>query len=166
LNITIGSRRQGLRDDHEARLLAAYEQLLERLLIRIVERCDPRVAWPQRIRDGLESLLAELAAQPEMARAVVCAFPSIQPTAYLRYLDFLRELAPLLKEGRSFSEAGEELPPETEMLAVASAGSLISAEIEAGRAQLLPALLPSILFSVLVPFVGPEAAMVAMRGPA
>jgi len=58
---------------------------------------------------------------------------------------------------------GVELPREVEMFAVGAAEAIIFEEIEAGRAAQLPVLAPAILFSVLVPFVGPEAASAEME---
>jgi hypothetical protein len=49
------------------------------------------------------------------------------------------------------------------MLAVGAAEAIVFEEIEAGRAAQLPALAPAILFSVLVPFLGPEAASAEMQ---
>jgi hypothetical protein len=50
-----------------------------------------------------------------------------------------------------------------EMLAVGAAEAIIFEEVEAGRAAQLPGLGPAILFSVLVPFLGPERASVEME---
>ena len=49
------------------------------------------------------------------------------------------------------------------MLAVGAAEAIVFEEIEAGRAAQLPALAPAILFSLLVPFLGPEAASAEMQ---
>jgi hypothetical protein len=61
---------------------------------------------------------------------------------------------------------GAELPAEMELFAVGAAETILFEEIEAGRAAQLPALTPAILFSLLVPFLGPEAASAEMRGRA
>jgi AcrR family transcriptional regulator len=140
----------------DACLLAAYERLLERLLERVAGRCSLEGAWPQRIRAGLEVLLDELASQPEMARVVVRSFPAVQSPAYKVYLNFLGALVPFFEEGRSYS--GAELPREIETLAVGSAATIVFAEIEAGDVERLPSLMAPILYSILVPFLGPEEA--------
>lgn len=149
--------------DKDACLFAAYEQLTDRLIGRTVERCDPRAPWPERIRGGLETILEELAARPAMTLAMTRAFPAIRPSAYRRYVELLEAFAPFLKEGRDFVEAEEELPGEVEMLAVGAAEAIVFDEIEAGRTAQLPAMLPAILFSVLVPFLGPTEASAAMQ---
>jgi AcrR family transcriptional regulator len=164
-------RRAGIHDEgrlaefasKEACLLAAYERLTERLTSRVIEGCTAGREWPQRVRAGLEALLDELAAQPRMARVAIRGFPSIGNEARARYLDFIEGFVPLLRGGREFSGMAEELPAEVEMLAVGAAEAIVFEEIEAGRAAQLPALGPAILFSILVPFLGPKAASAAME---
>lgn len=148
--------------DKDACLFAAYERLTERLIANTTERCDGGEEWPERIRRGLEALLAELAAEPLMARVLVRAFPAIGPAAQHRYTGFLEAFAPFLREGREFA-AGESLPADVEMLAIGAAATIVFDEIAAEQPARLPALLPSILFLMLVPFLGPEQAGDAMR---
>jgi AcrR family transcriptional regulator len=148
--------------DKDACLFAAYEQLTARLARRTTEGCA-RGEWPARVRRGLEALLEELAAAPALARVAIRAFPTISPEARSRYQDFVESFTPLLREGREFVEGGAELPREVEMLAVGAAEAIVFEEIEAGRAAELGGLAPEILFSVLVPFLGPKAASVEMQ---
>jgi AcrR family transcriptional regulator len=149
--------------DKDACLEAAYERLTERLIERATGQCDPAVDWTERVRYGLEALLGEFAAEPEMARTLTRSFPSIRPETYRRYMSFLEAFAPFFTEGRELSAATEELPGEVEMLAVGAAEAIILEEIEAGRSSQLPSLMPSILFSLLVPFIGPDRAADEMR---
>jgi AcrR family transcriptional regulator len=149
--------------DKDACLFAAYEQLTERLTRKIVEGCALGEEWPQRVRGGLFALLEELAGAPEMARVAVRTFPAISPEARAHYQELIEGFASLLTGGREFSSMGAELPAEVEMLAVGAAEAIVFEEIEAGRAVQLPALGPAILFSVLVPFLGPEAASAEMQ---
>jgi AcrR family transcriptional regulator len=149
--------------DEDACLFAAYERLTERLARRTSEGCAVEGDWAQRVGCGLGALLEELAGRPAMAWVLIRAFPSISPRARALYQDFVEGFATLLGEGRQFSETGAELPAEVEMLAVGAAEAIVFDEIDAGRAAELPALGPEILFSVLVPFMGPEAASAEMQ---
>jgi AcrR family transcriptional regulator len=148
--------------DKDACLFAAYEQLTERLARRTTAGCAGG-EWPARVRGGLEALLDELAAAPAMARVTIRTFPAISPKARSRYQGFVESFTPLLLEGRKFAKEGAELPREVEMLAIGAAEAIVFEEIEAGRAERLSSLLPEILFSVLVPFIGPEAASAEMQ---
>jgi AcrR family transcriptional regulator len=149
-------------EDKDACLFAAYGQLTGRLVDAAGGACDPGAEWPERIRDGLKIVLGELAARPEMARVMTKSFPAIRPAAYRRYMAFLEAFRPFFAAGRECSGAADELPGEVEMLAIGAAEALIVAEIDAGRAAQLPSMLPAILFSLLVPFLGPDAASAEM----
>jgi hypothetical protein len=149
--------------DTDACLFAAYGQLTERLARKTAEGCGLGENWPQRVRCGLGALLEELAAAPAVAQLLIRAFPAISPAARGRYQAFVESFAPLLGGGRKLAGKGAELPREVEMLAVGAAEAIIFEEIEAGRAAQLPTLAPEILFSVLVPFLGPEAASAEMQ---
>jgi len=146
----------------DACLFAAYDELTGRLIGHATAACDAEAEWPERIRAGLQRVLEELAAQPEMARAMARSFPAIRPAAYRRHLAFLEAFTPFLREGREFPQTAPQLPAEVEMLAVGAAETIVVEEIDAGRAKQLPSMLPSILFSLLVPFLGPDAAWAAM----
>jgi AcrR family transcriptional regulator len=149
--------------DKDECLTAAYDRLSEQFVDQAGAECDGEEPWPERVRTGLERLLGELAAEPRMAIALMRAFPGIRPSAYARYVDLLSRFVPFMVEGRQYSEVEEELPGEVEMLAVGAAEAIIFGEVDAGRTEKLPQMLPEILFSVLVPFMGPDRAADEMR---
>jgi AcrR family transcriptional regulator len=149
--------------DKDACLLAAFEQLTEQLRTAIVEGCASGRDWPGRVAGGLRVLLGTLASRAPMAEALARSFPSIGPSAQERYQGFVESLAPLLAEGRQFSGIAAELPGEVELLAVGAAEAIVFEQIQAGRTAALARLGPEILFSVLVPFVGPAAAAAEME---
>lgn len=147
-------------------LFAAYDLLTDRVVERASAGCTPAEAWPERVRMGLEAVLSAMADQPQMALAITRAFPGIRPSAYERYVSLLGRFVPFMHEGREYSEVDEELPGEVELLAVGAAEAIIFNEVEAGRAEMLPKMMPEILFSILVPFIGPERAADEMRSAA
>lgn len=148
--------------DKDACLVAAFDQLTEQLRAAICRGCAAGSDWPSHVAGGLRALLAELSGRAEMAEALARSFPSIGPAAQARYQAFVESLAPLLAEGREFSGMAAELPGEVEMLAVGAAEAIVFEQIQAGRTAALAGLGAEILFSVLVPFVGPAAASAAM----
>lgn len=149
--------------DKDACLVAAFEQLTEQLRAAIGAGCATGHDWPERVAGGLRALLAELSGRAPMTEALARSFPAIGPAAQARYQAFVESLAPLLAEGREFSSLGAELPGAVELLAVGSAEAIVSEQIQAGRTAGLTALGPEILFSVLVPFVGPAVAAAEME---
>jgi AcrR family transcriptional regulator len=156
-------------DDLDACLDVAYDQLTARIERAVRLGCagawppgaDP--GWPDRVRAGLEALLAELTDDPLRARTLIRAYPSLGNRAQVRYQSFVNRFGPLLTGGREFSGAADQLPASVEMLAVGAAEAIVFEEVASGRAEGLPKLLPSILFSVLVPFLGPAAAAAEME---
>jgi hypothetical protein len=147
-------------------LFAAYDELTAHLdtTVRDACRADPEGSdWIERVTAGLAALLDELAAQPQMARALVRAFPSIGARAQARSQAFVESFGPMLIGGRDASDLGPDLPGEVEMLATGAVEAIVFEEVESGRAQELPAMLPPLLFSLLVPFVGPGRAADAME---
>ena len=149
--------------DKDACLIAAFEQLADQLRGAICDGCAGGGDWPGHVAGGLRALLATLAARAPMAEALARGIPSISPAAQVRYQAFVEGLAPLLAEGREFARLGPELPGEVELLAVGAAEAIIFAQIQEGRTAELPALGPEILFSVLVPFLGPALAAAQME---
>jgi hypothetical protein len=149
--------------DKDTCLFAAYAQLTERMACRAAEGCRAGGDWPQKVRCGLEALLEELAGAPAVAQLLIRAFPATSSAARARYQAFIESFVPLLQGGRDLAGADTELPREVEMLAIGAAEAIVFEEIEAGRTGQLDTLAPEILFSVLVPFLGPEAASTEME---
>lgn len=152
--------------DSDDCLIAAYEALGEQVLDLVRRECRSTRTWPEQVGGGLATLLGKIAERPDLAQMVTRSFPAIRPSAYRRYSELVSRFAPLMREGREYSGMGDELPRDVELLAVGAAESLIFTEVVAGRADRLPAMMPEILFSILVPFLGPERAIEAMRGAA
>jgi hypothetical protein len=149
--------------DKDACLFAAYDFLTEQLVAKATSGCASDRDWPERVSAALQALLEEIAAEPEMAKAMTRAFPGIRPATYERYVELVARFVPYMEEGREYSAVEEELPGEVELLAVGAAESIIFSEVDAGRAERLPRMMPEILFSVLVPFMGPDRAADEMR---
>jgi AcrR family transcriptional regulator len=149
--------------DLEEGLFAAYECLSDRLLERVRGSYAKDSAWPEKVRSGLAAVLSAIAENPRLAGVATRGFPAIGPAAYRLYVGLIDRFAALMSEGREAAAVDEQLPTEVELMAVGAAESLIFAEIDAGNAGRLPAMLPDILFSLLVPFLGPERAAEEMQ---
>jgi AcrR family transcriptional regulator len=144
-------------------LFAAYERLLDRLVERLAGSYGTEDPWPIKVRLALEALLENLASEPELARMAAVDLPSAGPAAHGRYRDAVDRFLPFLREGRRYAERPKDLPGELDLMALGGAEAIIFDEIVAGRTSTLPALLPDILFAVLVPYLGPEEAVEEMR---
>jgi AcrR family transcriptional regulator len=142
---------------------AAYERVIDALASHVRRAYEGEGSWPLRLRRGLSALLEAFSAEPEVARMAAVDIPAVEPEARRRYHDALERFVPLFREGRSYARQEGALPPDLERMAVASIEAVVSDEVAAGRTKQLPQLLPDLLFTVLTPYVGPEAASAEVR---
>lgn len=152
--------------DQDECLFAAYDRVIDELVVYVADAFGSERDWPERIRDGLDALLRALAAEPDVAQMAAVEFPAAGPQAHQRYRDALERFLPFLEEGREFAGRSGELPPGVELMAVGGIEVIIFEEVVGGRVSNLPAMLPEMVFAVLVPFIGPEDAAAAMHGAA
>lgn len=145
-------------EDKEACFLAAYDTAADVLARRVAAAFETQEAWPDRVRAGLMAMLESLAVEPQVARLALVDVGSAGPRAQRRYRAALQRMTPFFDEGRDFAPGGRRLPANTSRMAIGAVTGLVADEIEAGRTERLPDLLPEILFATLVPYVGPAAA--------
>jgi len=112
----------------------------------------------QIVLGGLTVLLGSLAAEPRLARLALIDAGAAGPAAQRRYRAALQRMTPFFDEGRDFAPGGRRLPANTSRMAIGAVIGLVSDEIDAGRADRLPGLLPEVLFAAMVPYLGPAAA--------
>lgn len=149
--------------DKEACFLAAFDSVVEVLMRRIVRAYEAEEHWPERARAGLRALLETLAEEPALARLAMVDISSVGPAAQRRHRVAMQRLTPLFDEGRDFAPRGHRLPANTSRMAVGGVTGLIADDLVAGRTEQLPELLGDLLFAVLVPYVGPHAAVEEIR---
>ena len=151
---------------------AAYEQLTARLVGVARAGCERgrslvhsgAESWPAGVRGGLEALLGELAANPTQALALTQAYPALGARQRTRYEAFCAEFAASLADGRELAaRRGAKLPDEVEILALGAAESIVFEAVVSGRTAALAEMAPSILFSLLAPFLGAKAAAIEME---
>jgi AcrR family transcriptional regulator len=148
-------------DKHEC-FLAAYELLVEQVFAEVVANCDGGAPWMARMTDGLGTIVRLFAVDPALARTAVVEVAAAGADArrlhweaiarFTEYLDAGRELAP-----------DKQLPENISLMSAGAVSGLIFDELLAGRADRLPERLPDLLFAMLVPYVGPQAAAAEMR---
>jgi AcrR family transcriptional regulator len=145
-------------DSRDECLFAAYERVLDVLFSYVARAYEGDQPWPVKMRRALGACLEACSAEPEVTKMTAVEVPAARPEAQRRYCDALRRFFPLLIEGREYKRNGIDLPPDLELMAVHGAEAIIHEEVVADRTEDLPAKLPDVLFTVLVPYLGPEAA--------
>jgi len=152
-------------DGKEECFLEAYDAVMDVLVAHVESAFEACAAepWPQRIVAGLRALVELLAAEADIARMAMVEVTAAGVAARERYRAALARFTPFLEEGRAYSSQGEKLPADTARLAIGGATSTIFDEVRAGRGPELPRLLPDLVFAVLMPYLGAEAAEDEMR---
>lgn len=145
-------------EDKEACFLAAYDNAVDGLVRQITAAYEAEERWPDRARAGLATLLAALAADPELARLALVDVAAAGPAAQRRFRAGVQRLTPFFDEGRDYAPGGRGVPANASRMAAGAVVGLISDELVAGRADELPSLLSDLLFATLVPYLGPDAA--------
>jgi len=145
--------------------LEAYDAVIDVLVAHVTSAFEAAAGepWPERIRAGLGALAELLAVEADIARMAMVEVTAAGDQARERYRAALARFTPFLEEGRTYSGQGDELPPDTARFAIGGATSMIFDEIRAGRGPELMRLLPDLVFAVLMPYLGPEAAEDEMR---
>jgi AcrR family transcriptional regulator len=145
--------------------LEAYDAVFDVLVAHVASAFEAAAGepWPERIAAGLTALVELLAAEAGIARLSMVEVTALGDDARSRYRAALARFTPFLEEGREYSGQGGELPADTARFAIGGATSMIFDEIRAGRGPELKRILPDLVFAVLMPYLGPEAAEDEMR---
>jgi len=152
-------------EDKEACFLEAYDAVIDVLVAHVTAAFEASgdQPWPDRITAMLRALVELLAAESEIARMAMVEVTAAGEGARERYRAALARFKPFLEEGRTYSGQGDDLPPDTARFAIGGATSMIFDEVRAGRGPELERILPDLVFAMLMPSLGPEAAEDEMR---
>jgi AcrR family transcriptional regulator len=152
-------------DGKSACFLEAYDAVIDVLVAYVAGAFEAAFgeAWQDRVIAGLRAMAELLAVEADIARMAIVEVAAIGEDARIRYRAALERFVPFLEEGRTLSPGGEELPEETARFAIASATSMLFSEIRAGRGAELQRVLPDLVFAVMMPYLGVEAAEAEMR---
>ena len=148
-------------DKHDC-FLAAYEMLVEQIFGEVIERCDDGAPWLARVTEGLTTIVDRFAVDPQLARTAVVEVAAAGADARQLHWNAISRFTEYLDAGRELA-GDRELPENISLMSAGAVSGLIFDELLGGRADRLPDLLPDLLFAMLVPYLGPQAAAVEMR---
>jgi AcrR family transcriptional regulator len=151
-------------EDKEACFFEAFDAVNDVLIAHVSAAYEAASGkpWPERVIAALAALVELLAAEADIARMTMVEVTAAGDEARKRYGQALERFTPLLAEGKSYS-GRESLPDDTARFAVGGATALIYVEVRAGRGPELGRILPDLVFAVLMPYLGPEAAEAEMK---
>lgn len=147
--------------DKEDCFLAIYDDQMGRLQAVTRDAFDAQDEWVPALRAGLTALLTALGYDPAVARLCFVDVLAAGPRAAEARNAAMRELEAILELGRG-GEATDgdasHTPRALGMSMVGGLGEVLYQEIVAGRAEQLPAMLPELMYALVLPFEGREAA--------
>jgi len=140
--------------------LAAFDTSAERLRHELETAVDEGGAvWRDRVRHGLEALLRFAAREPETARMMVVEARAASAAAVRRRVELMEELARCLNEqARELLPEGQLQTPVTASGIVGGVESLLYSRLCKREYGQLESLLPSLMYFVVLPYEGHEAA--------
>ncbi len=149
--------------DKEDCFLAIYGDCMGRLQAVARDAFDAQDEWVPALRAGLAALLNALGYDPAVARLCFVDVLAAGPRAAEARNAAMRELEAILELGRGGAAEGEgdggaPTPRALGMSMVGGLGEVLYQEIVAGRAEQLPGMLPELMYALVLPFEGREAA--------
>lgn len=148
-------------EDKETCFLEIYGEHIGRLQALTLDAFDAQDEWVPSLRAGLTALLNALAYDAPMARYCFVDVLAAGPKAAVRRNEAMRELERILELGGPAREDGGDgtaLPRALGRSMVGGLGEVLYQEIVADRAARLPKLLPELMYALVLPFEGREAA--------
>jgi AcrR family transcriptional regulator len=145
-------------DNKEDCYRAAYEESFDFLRQATLSAASAE-GWPSSVRAGLEALLENLAAHPDLASFFLISPAGVGDEIAARHHLAMREIVEGLVAGAP-SGPGDDRASETRAEALAGGLARLTAmKVNAGKASELPALLPDLVELFLRPYVGGEEAV-------
>jgi AcrR family transcriptional regulator len=139
--------------------LASFDTSAERLRKTVLAAASDGKMWRDRVRLGLEALLGFASREPDTARTLVVEARAASATAVRRRVELLDDFAQCLD-----SEARRLLPESGAQTALTASGivggveSLLYSRLCKQEYDKLETLLPSLMYFVVLPYEGHEAA--------
>lgn len=146
-------------EDKEDCFVAAYEHALDPLLNLTLQAFESQDGWANKLRAGLAALLNALAQDPAVARVCFVEVMAAGPKAVVRRNQAMRALTEVFADtAGSEDDEARELPQVALLSLVGGLAEILYQEISAGSTAELPDLLPDLMYTAVLPILGPEAA--------
>jgi AcrR family transcriptional regulator len=139
--------------------LAAFDTSAERLRKKIHAARTGGDTWRDRVRLGLEALLRFAAREPTTARTMVVEARAASDAAVRRRVELMDEFAECLQsDAERLLPKSRTPPPTTASGIVGGVESLLYSRLCKQEYEQLESLLPSLMYFVVLPYEGHEAA--------
>jgi AcrR family transcriptional regulator len=138
--------------------LAAYDAVTAQLVERVVTAVDAQETFAGRATAGLRTFLEFVASEPAFGRMCIVEVMAAGPDAIKRRNDTMRAFAALIQRDAEELLGPNGPPALTAETIVGGIYEVVYTRVLRGEIRSLPALLPDLTYSALLPYLGPEAA--------
>jgi AcrR family transcriptional regulator len=160
--VTSGVSRRTFYDNFRGKedvYLAAYDEVSKQLLTQVYAAYEAADGLVARLRDSLNAFLTFVAEEPAFADMCIVEVMAAGPTAIERRNRTMQAFAQMIEKAAAEELPKSKLPPAlTAETLVGGIYEVVYSRVLNGRGGELPDLLPDLLFSVLLPYVGQETA--------
>jgi AcrR family transcriptional regulator len=144
--------------------LAAYDEITKQLLKRVSASYAAADGLVAKTRDSLASFLAFIAEEPSLADTCIVEVMAAGPIAIERRNGTMAAFTEMIGQAAAAELPKSKLPPRlTAETLVGGIYEVVYSRVLQGRGEELPSLLPDLLFSVLLPYVGHETAVSLLK---
>ncbi len=152
--------------DREACLAAALDDALGVVVSDLAEVALEDLAWRERVRTGLWTVLVFFDREPALARVLVVQALRGGPRVLERREAVLAQLTAVVDEGGSEGARGAECTQLTAEGLVGAAFGIVYARLLKGERRQLVGLLGGLMGMIVLPYLGPAAARRELARPA
>jgi AcrR family transcriptional regulator len=147
--------------DKQDCFMQAVDELLGGVERRALEQWERPLAWAERVRSGLGTLLEGLAGDADRARVTFVEMLMAGPRARERQCRALALFTSLVEEGRQHAVHSCHLPEQTSEAVVGGIASILHRRILEGETARLPSLHSDLTYFALLPYLDQEEAAAA-----
>jgi AcrR family transcriptional regulator len=145
-------------------VLAAHEQVFNRLSAELVTACAGRSEWPAKVVAAMAAAIEFATRAPEEAQLLAVEAMAADPALVSRTLASSDFLVGLLRNGREQCPRASGLPELTERALIGAITSIVGSRLISGQADQLRDLEPQLVQLMLMPYVGIERARQLAEG--
>jgi AcrR family transcriptional regulator len=160
--VTSGVSRRTFYDNFRGKedvYLAAYDEASKQLLTQVYAAYEAADGLVARVRDSLNAFLTFVAEEPAFADMCIVEVMAAGTIAIERRNRTMQAFSEMIEKAAAEELPKSKLPPAlTAETLVGGIYEVVYSRVLGGRGAELPELLPDLLFSVLLPYVGQETA--------
>jgi len=145
-------------NDKEDAFLAALDATSREMLDRVRTASDASETFGGCVRDCLAAFLEFVAEKPRYAEILIVEVLAAGPAAVACRNELMQTVTEMLRRGAARAAKGGRPPELTAETIIGGIYEVVYSRVLQGREAMLPALLPDLAYSMLLPYLGHEQA--------